>query len=154
VRHWATRGPFFSVTSTADELSVVCPETDVPAGVRRRMAGADRAEGRSFSATGISPLRLPLAAAGVSICDLDHDTTTSWSPGPDRPGAGDPGGGADPARRQPRPRGRRRGGDSSTRLFRSCRARLDAEQPQHGRRDIRRVAALLLAAGRAAAASM
>jgi hypothetical protein len=30
---WAASAPFFSVTRTADELSVVCPERSVPAGV-------------------------------------------------------------------------------------------------------------------------
>jgi len=30
---WALRGAFFSVTSTAEELSVVCPQTQVPAGI-------------------------------------------------------------------------------------------------------------------------
>ena len=30
---WATNAPFFSLTRTADELSVVCPERSVPAGV-------------------------------------------------------------------------------------------------------------------------
>jgi hypothetical protein len=31
---WATAGDFFSITRTADELSVVCPEQAVPEGVR------------------------------------------------------------------------------------------------------------------------
>lgn len=31
---WATQGPFFSVTRTSDELSVVCEHSRVPAGVR------------------------------------------------------------------------------------------------------------------------
>lgn len=30
VPEWALRGSFFSVTSTADELSIVCPGTQVP----------------------------------------------------------------------------------------------------------------------------
>ena len=30
---WALTGPFVSITRTADELSVICPETAVPAGV-------------------------------------------------------------------------------------------------------------------------
>ena len=30
---WALRGAFFSVTSTAEELSVVCPQAQVPAGI-------------------------------------------------------------------------------------------------------------------------
>src|SRR5882724_4023048 len=32
---WGTLGPFFSVTRTADELSVVCLEQNVPAEVKR-----------------------------------------------------------------------------------------------------------------------
>jgi hypothetical protein len=30
---WATRGSFFSITRTADELSVICLQANVPAGV-------------------------------------------------------------------------------------------------------------------------
>ncbi len=34
IPEWATQGTFFSVTRTSDELSVVCEESRVPAGVR------------------------------------------------------------------------------------------------------------------------
>jgi hypothetical protein len=34
VPDWALRGTFFSVTSTPDELSIVCTETQVPAEVQ------------------------------------------------------------------------------------------------------------------------
>lgn len=30
---WALRGPFFSVTATAEEVSIVCPAAEVPADV-------------------------------------------------------------------------------------------------------------------------
>jgi hypothetical protein len=78
VPHWATRGPFFSVTHTADELSVVCPEKNVPAGVQQ----ADgwrlvKFEGPfEFSATGILAAAAdPLAVAGVSIVAIStYDT--------------------------------------------------------------------------------
>ena len=33
VPDWALRGTFFSITSTADELSVGCPQAQVPAGI-------------------------------------------------------------------------------------------------------------------------
>lgn len=67
---WAIRGPFFCVTGTAGELSIVCPEDQVPAGVTS--AGdwsALRLEGTfDFGATGIlASLAAPLAKAGISI---------------------------------------------------------------------------------------
>ena len=67
---WTTRGDFFSVTRTPDELSVVCPEDGVPHGVRRE--GGWRAlevEGPlEFSLVGVlSSVVTPLAGAGVSI---------------------------------------------------------------------------------------
>ena len=66
---WAT-GPFVSVTRTADELSVVCPEDVVPSEVRAergwrclRVAGT-----LDFSMAGVlAALVGPLAAAGVSV---------------------------------------------------------------------------------------
>jgi uncharacterized protein len=33
---WATAGSFFSATLTPDELSIVCPERNVPAGVAHK----------------------------------------------------------------------------------------------------------------------
>ena len=62
-----------SLTRTADELSVVCPQSAVPAGVQAerdwrclRVAGA-----LPFSAVGIlSSLVTPLAAAGISVFAL------------------------------------------------------------------------------------
>lgn len=67
---WATGGNFFSVTRTADELSVVCGEAAVPAGVVcergwrcLRVAGA-----MPFSLVGVlASLTAPLASADVSV---------------------------------------------------------------------------------------
>jgi hypothetical protein len=67
---WAAGGSFSSVTRTADELSVVCEERAVPAGVRcdggwraLRVAGV-----LDFSTTGVlAALAGPLAAAGVAV---------------------------------------------------------------------------------------
>jgi GNAT superfamily N-acetyltransferase len=67
---WLAGGPFVSITRTADELSVVCREEAVPAGVRceqgwqcLRVAGT-----LDFSLVGVlASLLDPLAAAGVSV---------------------------------------------------------------------------------------
>jgi hypothetical protein len=67
---WATAGPFFSITRTADELSVVCGQDDVPEGVScergwrcLRVAGA-----MPFSVVGVvASLTAPLAEAGISV---------------------------------------------------------------------------------------
>jgi hypothetical protein len=67
---WATAGPFSSVTRTPDQLSVVCPEQAVPAGVAcergwrcLRVAGT-----LDLSAVGVlASLAVPLAQAGVSV---------------------------------------------------------------------------------------
>lgn len=65
--------PFFSVTRTADELSIVCPEGDAPEGARVESGWrAIKVEGtRDFSLTGIlASISAPLAEAGVSIFAL------------------------------------------------------------------------------------
>jgi hypothetical protein len=67
---WAASGPFVSVTRTEAELSVVCPEGAVPAGVRKepgwrclRVVGP-----LGFGMTGVlASLAGPLASSGVSI---------------------------------------------------------------------------------------
>ena len=67
---WAAGGSFFSVTRTADELSIVCGEVAVPEGVTcergwrcLRVAGA-----MPFSLVGVlASLTAPLASAGVSL---------------------------------------------------------------------------------------
>ena len=73
VPDWAAGGPFVSITRTAEELSVVCPETGVPEGTRcergwraLRVAGA-----LDFSLTGaLASLLGPLADADVSAFAL------------------------------------------------------------------------------------
>lgn len=67
---WATAGDFFAVTRTADEVSVVCPQSAVPDGVVAerdwrclRVAGA-----MPFTLVGVlASLTAPLARAGVSV---------------------------------------------------------------------------------------
>ncbi len=77
---WASGGEVFSVTRTPDELSVVCPDENVPAGVQSE--GGWRAlklEG-PFEFTEVGVLvsaAAPLAEAGVSLFavstfDTDH----------------------------------------------------------------------------------
>lgn len=70
---WATAGDFFSITRTADELSVVCRESAVPDGITGergwrclRVAGA-----MPFTAVGVlASLTAPLADAGISLFAL------------------------------------------------------------------------------------
>lgn len=67
---WATEAPLFSVTRTADELSVVCPEELVPDGVRCEQGWrVFKLEGPfEFSEVGIlSAMAASLAEAGVGI---------------------------------------------------------------------------------------
>ena len=67
---WATAGDLFSITRTADELSVVCRQEAVPQGIpcergwrRLRVAGTI-----PFSVVGVlASLTAPLAEAGTSI---------------------------------------------------------------------------------------
>lgn len=70
---WAGEAGWFSITRTADELSVVAPEDRVPEGVRaERGWRALRVAGPlDFSLTGVlSSLAGPLADAGVSVFAL------------------------------------------------------------------------------------
>jgi hypothetical protein len=65
--------PLVSVTHTADELSVVCPSSEVPAGITCAPGWrAFRVEGKQdFSAVGIlSSILSPLADAGISIFSI------------------------------------------------------------------------------------
>jgi hypothetical protein len=67
---WAEGGPFASVTRTDAELSVVCAQDAVPAGVQaeRGWRGLRVAGPLGFGMTGIlASLAGPLAASGVSI---------------------------------------------------------------------------------------
>lgn len=76
---WATGAPFWSVTRTTDELSVICPASRVPPGVGARDDGwrALKLVGPfAFSEVGVL-LRIaaPLAEAGVSILPVaTYDT--------------------------------------------------------------------------------
>lgn len=75
---WATRGPFFSVTRTADEMSVVCPSEDVPPGVVCEAGwSCFKVHGPfDFALTGIlNSLTMPLAEARIGIFALStYDT--------------------------------------------------------------------------------
>jgi len=78
IPEWATAAPFFAVTRTADELSIICATDRVPRGVTAN--GEWRALKLvgpfDFAEVGIL-LRVagPLAAAGVSIMPLaTYDT--------------------------------------------------------------------------------
>jgi hypothetical protein len=67
---WATTGQFYSITRTAEELSVVCPQGLIPDGVRcehgwqcLRVAGT-----MDFSMIGVvASLVTPLAEVGVGV---------------------------------------------------------------------------------------
>ena len=70
--------PLVSVTHTADELSVVCPSSEVPAGMTCEAGWrAFRVEGKQdFSAVGIlSSIVSPLASAGISIFSISTFNT-------------------------------------------------------------------------------
>ena len=87
---WAGTGPFSSITRTADELSVICPEAAVPAGIRA--AGGWRClklEGPfDFSVTGlVASFSTALARAGISlmvVCTYDTDYLLVRGPDLDR----------------------------------------------------------------------
>jgi hypothetical protein len=67
---WALSGSFYSITGTADELSIVCSQHLVPEGVRcERGWRALRVVGTmDFSLTGVvASLVKPLADAGISV---------------------------------------------------------------------------------------
>src|SRR4051794_38182924 len=75
---WATEGALSSVTRTADELSIVCAEGAIPAGVRAERGFVGwRVDGSiDFAVTGmLASLTAPLAAARVSVFALStYDT--------------------------------------------------------------------------------
>jgi hypothetical protein len=75
---WGTRGLFSSITRTEGELSVVCPDTHVPDGVRKQGGWRVlRVEGPlDFSLTGVlASLTAPLAREGISVFALStYDT--------------------------------------------------------------------------------
>jgi len=70
IPEWAQSGGFFSVTRTAEELSIVCEESSVPDSIRTdRDWVALKLEGPfPFSLTGVlSSFLTPLAEQGISI---------------------------------------------------------------------------------------
>ncbi len=75
---WTTVGHLFSITQTADELSVVCDEDAVPEGVTSELGWRClKAHGPfGFSMVGVlASLTGPLATAGISIFALStYDT--------------------------------------------------------------------------------
>jgi hypothetical protein len=78
VPRWAWTGAFASVTRTPDELSIVCDEAVVPAGVKaERGFRLIRVRGTiDFAVTGVvSSLTVPLAEGGISVFVVStHDT--------------------------------------------------------------------------------
>ena len=75
---WATGAPFFSVTRTSDELSIVCPEEHVPPGITcERGWRALRFDGPfEFGLVGVlASVAVPLAQSEVSILAIaTYDT--------------------------------------------------------------------------------
>lgn len=75
---WSSSGPFVSVSRTPEELSIVCPETAVPADITSEPGWRIlKCEGPlDYSLTGIiASLAEPLADAGVSIFPIaTYDT--------------------------------------------------------------------------------
>ncbi len=67
---WAFKGTFYSISKTADELSIVCDEASVPANVKAESGWrCFKVKGPlDFGLTGIlAALVSPLAEAGISI---------------------------------------------------------------------------------------
>jgi hypothetical protein len=75
---WASVGNIYSITQTAEELSVVCDEDAVPQGITSELGWrCFKVHGPlDFSMVGVlSSLTGPLAAAGISIFALStYDT--------------------------------------------------------------------------------
>ena len=70
VEPWMQREPFWSITKTADELSIVCAIDAVPPGVRHEgpFAVFAVAGPLDFTLTGIAAqITTPLADAGISV---------------------------------------------------------------------------------------
>lgn len=70
VPDWATSGDFFSVARTPDELSIVCSQTDVPAGVECEVGWRClKVESPfQFDLSGmITSIAAPLAGAGIDL---------------------------------------------------------------------------------------
>jgi len=70
---WATRRDLYAVTRTPDELSIVCPQDDVPSGIQceRDWRALKVAGPLDFALTGIlASLAAPLAADEISLFAL------------------------------------------------------------------------------------
>jgi len=70
IPQWACQGDFYSITRTPHELSIVCPESNVPPDVESEPGWrALSSEGPlGFTLTGlVESLAEPLAVAGISI---------------------------------------------------------------------------------------
>ncbi|HYB20572.1 MAG TPA: ACT domain-containing protein [Thermodesulfobacteriota bacterium] len=78
IPEWASRGRFFSITRTSEELSAVCPQDQVPAEMKREEGwkGIKVKGPLDFSLTGIlASLATPLAQEGISILAIStYDT--------------------------------------------------------------------------------
>jgi hypothetical protein len=78
VPDWASKGNFFSITRTGEELSVVCPQTQVPPGIQREENWRClKIQGPlDFAITGVlASLVVPLAREGISVFALStYDT--------------------------------------------------------------------------------
>ncbi len=80
IPHWALLGNFVSLTRTAEELSIVCPQENVPDEAQAtRGWRCVKVEGPfDFSVAGVhASLALPLAEANISVLaiatyDTDH----------------------------------------------------------------------------------
>ncbi len=75
---WAVQGVFFSITRSAEELSIVCPDNLVPVNVQaERGWRALRVAGMiDFSIVGVlAALAVPLAEAGISVFALSTYNT-------------------------------------------------------------------------------
>ena len=88
---WATAGDFFSVTRTADELSVVCRSEVVPDGVtgERGWSCLRVAGSMPFTLVGVlAALTVPIAHAGVGVFAVStFDTDYLLVKATDRPKA-------------------------------------------------------------------
>ncbi len=78
VPQWSSYGPFVSISRTTDELSIVCPEANVPSGANCEPGWRIlKCEGPlDYALTGImASLAEPLADAGIPIFPIaTHDT--------------------------------------------------------------------------------
>jgi uncharacterized protein len=78
VPDWGIRVPFSSITRTAEEISVVCPDARVPGGVKKEGGWRIlKVEGPlDFSLTGVlASLTAPLAREGIALFALStYDT--------------------------------------------------------------------------------